>query len=124
MCLHMHGWVVEGQLPAEEFNFEVKLYPLGHLSHGSCYNEANKDVLSSIYILTGINAMFKCQFGATDGKGAFRLGRTQFYMLSGPPLPLFACNTQWKCIEDLTPPTPPRCVSTKWKAPNVNNIFA
>ena len=39
-------------------------------------------------------------------------------MLSGPPPPLFACNTQWKCIEDLNPsPLPPRCVRTQWKAP-------
>ena len=44
---------------------------------------------------------------------------TQFYMLSGPPPPpLFACNTQWKCIGGLTPPPPPRCVRTKLKAPN------
>ena len=27
-------------------------------------------------------------------------------MLSGPPPPLFACNTQWKCIGGLTPPLP------------------
>ena len=34
--------------------------------------------------------------------GAFHLVRTQFYMLSAPFLPLFACNTQWKCIRDST----------------------
>ena len=39
--------------------------------------------------------------------GAFHLVHTQFYMLSGPPPPLFACNTQWKCIGDLNPPPPP-----------------
>ena len=27
-------------------------------------------------------------------------------MLPGSPAPLFACNTQWKCIGDLTPPLP------------------
>ena len=48
---------------------------------------------------------------------AFHLVCTQFYMLSGPPSPLFACNMQWKCIGGLTPPTPTRCVCTKWKAP-------
>ena len=42
--------------------------------------------------------------------GAFHLVRTQFYMLSGPTHPHFACNTQWKCIGGLTPPTHPRCV--------------
>ena len=38
---------------------------------------------------------------------------SQIYMLSGPPPPpaIFACNTQWKCIEDSTP-LPPRCVRT------------
>ena len=36
--------------------------------------------------------------------GAFHLVRTQFYMLSGPTHPLFACNTQWKCIGGLRPP--------------------
>ena len=25
-------------------------------------------------------------------------------MISGPTHPLFACNTQWKCIGGLTPP--------------------
>ena len=49
--------------------------------------------------------------------GAFHLVRMQFYMLSGPTQPLFACNTQWKCIGGLTSPTTPRCVHTKWKAP-------
>ena len=49
--------------------------------------------------------------------GAFHLVRTQFYMLSGPTHPLFACYTQWQCIGGLTPPTHPRCVRTKWKAP-------
>ena len=49
--------------------------------------------------------------------GAFHLVRTQFDMLSGPTHPLFACNTEWKCIGGLTPPTHPRCVRTKWKAP-------
>ena len=54
--------------------------------------------------------------------GAFHLVRTQFYMLSEPTHPLFACNTQWKCIGGLSPPPPPpppppRCVRTKWKAP-------
>ena len=43
-------------------------------------------------------------------------------MLSGPTDPLFACNTEWKCIGGLTPLThpptqDPRCVRTKWKAP-------
>ena len=43
----------------------------------------------------------------------FHLVRTQFYMLSGPPpLPLFVCNKQWKCIGDLTPPNPHGCVRT------------
>ena len=51
-------------------------------------------------------------------QGTFHLVRTQFYMLSGPTHPVFACNTQWKCIGGLTPP-PPRCVRTKWKAPNL-----
>ena len=37
--------------------------------------------------------------------GAFHLVRTQFYILSGPIHPLIACNTQWKCIGGLTPPT-------------------
>ena len=36
--------------------------------------------------------------------GAFHLVRTQFYMLSGPTHPLFACYTQWKCIGGLSPP--------------------
>ena len=49
--------------------------------------------------------------------GTFHLVHTQFDMLSGPTHPLFACNMQWKFIEGLTPPTPPRCVCTKWKAP-------
>ena len=49
--------------------------------------------------------------------GAFHLVRTQFYMLSGPIHSLLACNAQWKCMGGLTPPTPPRCVCTKWKAP-------
>ena len=49
--------------------------------------------------------------------GAFHLVHTQLYMLSGPTHPFFACNTQWKCIGGLTPPTSPRCVHTKWKAP-------
>ena len=31
------------------------------------------------------------------------------------PPALFACNTQWKCIEDLTPPLP-RCICNTWKA--------
>ena len=39
--------------------------------------------------------------------GAFHLVCTQFYMLSGPTHPLFACNTQWKCIGGLTPPPSP-----------------
>ena len=39
--------------------------------------------------------------------GAFHLVRTQFNMLSEPTHPLFACNTQWKCIGGLTPPTHP-----------------
>ena len=38
--------------------------------------------------------------------GAFQLVHTQFYMISGPPLPLFACNTQWKCIGDLNAQSP------------------
>ena len=42
----------------------------------------------------------------THQEGAFHLVHTQFYMPSGPPLPLFACNTQWKCIGGLNPPTP------------------
>ena len=30
---------------------------------------------------------------------------------------LSACNTEWKCLGDLTsPPSPPRCVLTKLKA--------
>ena len=39
-------------------------------------------------------------------------------MLSAPTHTLFACSTQWKCIGGLTPPTHPRCVRTKWKAPS------
>ena len=39
-------------------------------------------------------------------------------MQSGPPPLLFACNTQWKCIGDMTPPPSPRHVRTKWKAPD------
>ena len=45
--------------------------------------------------------------------GAFHLIRTQFYMLPcpppppPPPRPLFACNTQWKCMGYLTPPPSP-----------------
>ena len=42
--------------------------------------------------------------------GAFHLVRMQFYMLSGPTHPLFACNTQWKRIGGLRPPPPPRSV--------------
>ena len=38
---------------------------------------------------------------------AFHLVCRQFYMLSGPIHPLFACNTQWKCIGGLTPATHP-----------------
>ena len=49
--------------------------------------------------------------------GTFHLVCMQFYMLSGPTHPVFACNTQWKCIGGLIPPTNPSCVSTKWKAP-------
>ena len=52
--------------------------------------------------------------------GAFHLVRTQFYMLSGPPPPpLFACNTQWECVWDLTPSPLPlgAYTCTKWKAP-------
>ena len=47
------------------------------------------------------------QYGhwTTDTFGAFHLVCTQFYMLSGPTHPLFACNTQWKCTGGLTPPT-------------------
>ena len=40
----------------------------------------------------------------TFNLGAFHLVCTHFYMLSGPTLPLLACNTQWKCIGGLTPP--------------------
>ena len=43
----------------------------------------------------------------------------QFHKLSGPTHPLFACNTQWKCIGGLTPPNPTRCARTKWKAPYI-----
>ena len=53
--------------------------------------------------------------------GAFHLVRTQFYMLSGPTHPLFACNTQRQCIGGLTPPTHPWCVHTKWMAPMLND---
>ena len=38
--------------------------------------------------------------------GAFHLVRTQYYMLSVPPPPLFACNTQWKCMGRLDLPHP------------------
>ena len=41
--------------------------------------------------------------GRRFSHGAFHLVRTQFYMLSGPTHPLFACKTQWKCIGCLTP---------------------
>ena len=57
------------------------------------------------------NVYFKVRYGA------FHLVRTHSYMLSGPTHPLFECNTQWKCIGVLSPPTHPRCVRTKWKAP-------
>ena len=56
--------------------------------------------------------------------GAYYLVRTQFYMLSGPNYPLFSCNTQLKCLGGLTPPNPPKCVRTKWKAPMYMYIYA
>ena len=61
--------------------------------------------------------------GVQIGQGAFHLVRTQFYMLSGPTHPLFACITQWKCIGGLTPPNPPRCVRTKWQVPSLVSLF-
>ena len=51
--------------------------------------------------------------------GGFPFSTYAILMLSGPPLPLFACNTQCKCIRALTPLTPPRCLRTKWKAPSL-----
>ena len=58
-----------------------------------------------------IDSLLPTHFGAALASldfalGAFHLVRTQFNMLSGPPPPLFACNTQCKCIGDLTPPSP------------------
>ena len=78
---------------------------------------SGKGWLYSIYTFVNIGLY-------TRVLGAFHLVRTQFYMLSGPPPPLFACNTQWKCIGDLNPPSPPRCVRTKWKAPYYCSIMS
>ena len=84
-------------------------------------------IISMQYVLNGVlNHLFRCNesyifvnafkkmkhsvcplfsVNSSSSSGAFHLVRTQSYMLSGPTHPLFACNTQWKCIGDLTPPT-------------------